>query len=294
MPTEISWRPHVTVSGLHAAEASARRAVFADSRLAEAIRVPASQLAAEISAAHLPQARFWQHLIPLAGTRDHRRGFVETAVAKTAGRGPQFEQVVSGITAHVAALDVTVKAALPELANELSLRERPLREQWEARGPGLLTQIGCLTEESLIVPQCEALLVYPALGGGGEAHLAYNSARIEAVLANPVPELPEVVRLAWLIAQLQLDLPIYSESIHAERLPHIAKYAMLPAALAAAECVELVRFTPALVSSAISAWRLAIPSGFDASGLVMDWWQTYQQARPPWRVGLEALNEMFG
>src|SRR5439155_20152019 len=102
-------------------------------------------------------------------------------------------------------------------------------------------------------------LVNPALGGGGEAHLAYNSLRIEAVLANPNAELPEVVRLAWLIAQLQLDLPKYSDTIHADRLPQIARYAMLPPTLLAAEAVELMRFTPELIGQAISVWRLPGP-----------------------------------
>jgi len=138
------------------------------------------------------------------------------------------------------------------------------------------------------------LLVHPALGGAGEAHLAYNSVRIEAVLANPNAELPEVVRLAWLIAQLQCDLPKYSDTIHADRLPRIARYAMLPAALLAAEAVELLRFTPEMIGQAMTAWRLAVPQGIDAAGVVNQWWQTYLETRPPWNVALAALDQMFG
>jgi hypothetical protein len=294
MPTEVTWRSPATVSGLHAAEAIGRRQTLADARLAEAIRIPAMQLAAEISAVNLPGERFWRHLIPLAGKIEGRRAFVEAAVAKLIGRGGRFDQVVSNLAAHVAAVEAAMKLALPDLANELALRERPLREQWEGRGPGLLQQLGWLTEEQLIVPECEVLLVYPALGGAGEPHLAYNSVRIEGVLANPVADVPEVARLAWLIAQLHLDLPIYSERIHADRFPHIARFAMLPAALAAAENVELLRFTPETVRSAIAAWRLSVPKGVDAAMLIMEWWQTYRDARPPWNVALEALNEMFG
>ena len=183
---------------------------------------------------------------------------------------------------------------VPNLPEELELRSRPLREQWEARGPGMLRSIGCRTEEELIVEECEVSAVYPALGGGGGAHLAYNSVRIEAVLANPVAELPEVVRLGWLIAQLQLDLPGYGEEIHPERLPHIAAYAMLPAVLAAAEEVELVRNSSQLVGPAIAAWKLPSPPDIDAASLVEQWWQTYQEARPPWRVALAALDQLFG
>jgi hypothetical protein len=238
--------------------------------------------------------RFWAHLVPLAARINSRRQIVETAVVKTLGRGTRFEQIVSTLEADLAAVDAAMREALPQLTEELELRERPLREQWEARGNGLLAEIGRLTEPELLVPQCDLLLVHPALGGGGDAHLAYNSVRIEGVLANPVAELPEVVRLAWLIAQLQLDLPAYSDRIHAERLPHVAHYAMLPPTLIAAEAVELVRFAPDELKRAITAWGLAVPAGVDAAALVLDWWQTYQQTRPPWSIALAALDQMFG
>jgi hypothetical protein len=294
MALELTWRPHVLVSSLHAAEAVSRKLPLADSRLAAAIEEPALRLAAEIKAAGIPPARFWGHLIPLAAKIAGRKQLVETTVIKTTGRGARFEAIVSNLAATLVAVEGAFQAALPNLNDELALRERPLREQWEARGAGMLRQIGLLTEESLIAPSCEVLLVHPALGGGGEAHLAYNAVRIEAMLANPVAELPEAVRLAWLIAQLQLDLPMHSESIHADRLPHIARYAMLPPTLIAAESVELVRFAPDAMHKAIAAWRLAAPPGVDPAALISEWWQTYQETRPPWNVALAALDQMFG
>src|SRR5215471_11664976 len=264
MATEVNWRPHPLVSVLHAVCALCHKATLADTRLSEALQAPASQWAADIAAAHLPAERFWGHLIPLAAQIENRRQLVETALAKTIGRGPRLDAVLATLATSLAAVDAAARPLMAPWTEELALRQRPLREQWEARGPGLLTQIGYLTEESLLVANCEVLLVHPALGGGGKAHLAYNSVRIEAVLANPVSELPEVVRLAWLISQLQLDLPKYSESIHADRLPHIARFAMLPATLLAAQTVELSRYTPEAVQLAISTWRLRSPPDIDA------------------------------
>jgi hypothetical protein len=294
MALELTWRPHMLLSGLHAAEAIARSQPLADSRLAEALEEPALRFAAEINAAAIPARRFWAHLIPLAAKIAGRRQLVETAVIKTTGRTARFETIVSNLQATIAAVESALAAALPNLSVELALRERPLREQWEARGAGMLRRIAELTDDSLLVPACDVLLVHPALGGGGDTHLAYNSVRIEAVLANPMAELPEVVRLAWLIAQLHLDLPLHSEPIHADRLPHIARYAMLPPALIAAESVELVRCAADLIPQAISAWRLAVPTGVDAATLVSQWWQTYLETRPPWNVALEALDQLFG
>lgn len=294
MVTELAWRTSALTSVLHAAEAVFRNEPIVEPRLAEAIAEPAQQLAAEIRSSGLPAERFWRHLIPLSAMIGGRRMVVEAAVTKTIGRGPRFEAVVAGLDARLAALDAAMRAALPELDEELRLRERPLREQWEARGNGMLQHIGRVTEESLIVPSCDVLLVPPVRGGGGEAHLPYNSVRIEAVLANPYAELPEVVRLAWLIAQVQLDLPVQSETIHADRLPHIAAYAMISPALIAAEEVELMRFVPEAIGGAIAAWGLTVPPGIDAAATVSQWWQTYVETRPPWNVALAALDQMFG
>ena len=66
---------------------------------------------------------------------------------------------------------------------------------------------------------------------------------IEAVLANPRFELPEVVRLGWLLAMLNFDLARYRDPLSdAER---VLPLAMIPPVLAAAAEVELTRFDPA-------------------------------------------------
>jgi hypothetical protein len=294
MGIQITWRTSPLASGLHAAEAIGRGLPIADPRLAASLEAPAQILAGEVRAANLPEARFWTHLLGLSGTPTGRRLLVETAIRKTAGKVARLEELVARVAAAVAGVETAMQEALPALSDELELRIRPLREQWEARGLGLMQAIGWRTDESLIVKECDVLAVYPALGGGGGAHLPYNSVRIEAVLANPIAELPEVVRLAWLIGQLHLEVPIYSESIHAERLPYVAAYAMLPPTLAAAEELELVHGTPELIRQAAGAWQMPSPPGMDAADLVHEWWQTFLETRPPWNVALAALDRMFG
>lgn len=294
MTVILNWRPSAAVSNLHIAWAISENQPIVDPRLDDAVTTSAKELAAEIENSRLPAERFWRHLIPLAAKVPRRRALLETAIAKTIGRSTHSELIASNLEARLAALDLAVTVAIPSMPDDLALRERPLREQWESRGPGMLKRIGELTDDALIAAECDVLLVQPAIGGYGEAHLAYNSARIEAVLANPIAEIPEVVRLTWLVAQLQLDLPTFSESIHAERLPKIARYALLPAALLAAESVELVRNTPALMSQASSAWGLSTAADAGAAVLVAQWWQTYQETRPPFRVALTALDRMVG
>ena len=294
MNIELHWKPSVPVSTLHIAWAASQNLPQNGPQLDDAVIETARDVSAAIKTAQMPADRFWRNLIPLAANPTSRRQLVENAVGKILGRTARLEAFTGTLEAKLAALELAVKTALPTMADELTLRERPLREQWEARGPGMLTHIARLTDESLVVPECTVLLVQPVLGGFGESHLPYNSVRIEAMLANPFSDLPEIVRLAWLVAQLQLDLPAYSEGIHADRLPHVARYSMLPAALLAAESVELLHFTPEFIGKAISAWQLNVPPGLDAAALLSEWWQTYIETRPPWNIALAALDQLFG
>ena len=294
MAIELSWKTPFTTSCLHAADGIQRGLRIVDSALAEALASPTAGLQAAIALSGAPPGRMWRHLLGISGTTDVARQIAETALVKTIGRVQRFEELRGALADAIIAMQSAVRTAVPQLTDELALRERPLREQWEARGPGMMCQVASLTEASLVPEQADVLLVRPAFGGAGGAHLAVNSVRIEAVLANPHADLPEVVRLAWLLAQLELDLPRYSEEVQSDRMPHVARLAMLPAVLRAAEAVELVRYSPELIGRAITAWHLAIPPGLDAVAMLEDWWETYQLDKPPLRVALQAMDSMIG
>lgn len=291
---ETIFHPSGLASCLHAAQAVADGQVLADERVAAALELPARQLAGEFAAAGLAAGPFWRHLLPLSARIGNRRELAETALIKVVGRNSRLASTTSAIAAAIAGVENAFRSVLPNLDQELPLREQPIRDQWEARGPGLLKQIGVLTDESLLPERCEIILVQPVLGGYGAPFLSYNQIHLEAVLANPIAELPEVVRLAWLISQLQLDLPVYGEHVHRDRLPHIARFAMLPVTLAAAEYVELAKLSPETIARAIEAWRLTVPPDVDGPATVLQWWQTYLETRPPWPVALAALDQMFG
>ena len=78
------------------------------------------------------------------------------------------------------------------------------------------------------------------------------------------------------LAQLNLDLPALSENVNADRLRRVAQLAMLPAALAAGQVVELCQTSPELLGEATNAWRLT------TDVLVLtQWWETYRDGRPP-------------
>jgi hypothetical protein len=294
MAIELRWKIPLATTCLHLADGLSSGWPLVVPQLAESVGAEAAGLKMAIDASGAPPGRLWRHLAGMSGMTDTSRHIAETALAKTIGRGERYQLVVGDLATAVSDLQSAVRIALPKLGEELALRERPLREQWEARGPGLLFQLKNLTHEELVPETAEVLLVHPAFGGGGAAHISYNAVRIEAVLANPHPELPEVVRLAWLAAQLRLALPAFSEEIQADRLPHVARLAMVPAVLAAAQGAELVQNSPELMRRAIEVWRLAVPPGLDAAAMLSNWWETYQLDHPPLGVALSALDQMLG
>ena len=295
----LHWKPSVRASALHAAELLCRSRTLVDPALAEALSGPTAELDREIAAAGLPQERFWVTLTALAATFDGQRELAEVALTKTVGREKALP-LVGRFAGWIADLEIAFQRAIPDLTQQLELRGQPLREHWEARGPGLLAGIGRLTEPGLLVEEAEVVLVYPASGGGGRAHVPYNSVRIEAVLTNPLPQLPEVVRLGWLLAQLNLDLSDYQGTLSRDRAEFVGALALLPVVLAAAEDVELARFDLATLTAALSAWECLEPPQNAAADPVKlaetltAWWETYQSTRPSWSVALAALDRMIG
>lgn len=290
---DLVWRASLSASCFHAA-AMIRREPLVDARLNAALIKPVAALVEELERSGIGVEAFFEQAVPLAADFENNRELAVRILGKLPGRGQtQNEQSAGRLAGWMGELEQAFTAAVPGAVDELSLRGGPLREQWEARGPGLLAAIGRQTEPSLLAEGAEVVLVYPALGGAGAAHLAYNKATLEAVLTNPFGDLPETVRLGWLLSTLNHDLPRYAETVGRDRLATLARLSMLPAALAAAVDVELIAGEPPSLARALGGWRLAA-EGVDTLAETLDgWWSTYQETRPPWNVALAALDRLL-
>jgi hypothetical protein len=304
MTMDLRWRASFSASALYTADALRREQPLVDAALAEALTEPVAQFVGELEQCGLTGDAIWSHLLPLSASIDNNRELAEVALTKVIGR-QKAAPLRDRLAGRIADLETAFRCVLPQVVDDLALRAGPIREQWEGRGPGLLYGVARLTEAGLLVPEAEVVLVQPVLGGGGQACVLYNSVLLEAVLTNPVQSLPEVVRLGWLLAQLNLDLPEYQGELRRERAMELGALAMLPVVLAAAEDVELCRCDEATVGVALKAWRAA-PDGNHAAGqggksgdkelaaVLFNWWDTYASARPKWPVALAALDQMLG
>ena len=298
MNTQINWKTSVLQSALHAADLVLQGRNLVDPALQQALLEPALALQDEVVAECLPVAPFWRHLVAWSAEYSQTRELAQTALIKLLGRNERSERLADKLAGLVSDVSHAIEKCLPKLAEELPLRIGPLREQWESRGPGMLRQIGQLTDEDLIPEAATVVIIHPVSAGGGVAYLPANQIRLEGMLANPLADLPEIVRLAWLLGQVQMELPKFSENIATERLVQLAPLALLPATLAAAERVELVRSATEILPRALAAWN-NFPSN-DLAGsetetalLIAQWWSEYQASRPEWSVALLALDAML-
>ncbi len=289
MPGDARWIASVSASALGTAECLASGEEPVDRQLSAALADEAVGLADELATIGLPPPRFFEHAVPLSVRFDALAKVAEVSLTKALGRR-QSDDAAAGITRRLVSLVAAFRQAVPDVVEALELRSGPLREQWEARGGGLLAALRQLTEADVVVESAEVILVHPVRGGGGRAYPLYNSLQFEALLANPLAELPEVARLGWLWAQLHFDLPKYQDPLGRDRLGVIGPPAVLPGVLAAAEEVELVRFDRPTLETALSSWRV----GAIDPDTLLDWWATYQASSPPWEVALAALDRMVG
>jgi hypothetical protein len=291
LPIELHWLTSPGVSCLYAARALLRKRSLADPALADALADPAADLQTALEQDYIPAEALWSHLIPLAVGGSLYEA-AETALVKTMGRA-EAEPRVSLLRAVLAGLLHAFSTALPGLEKALAPQAERLQQEWNHHGAGLLGGLQKLTEHELLVSEATVVMVHPALAGGGEAFLPYNLACIEAVPNDPVAELPEALRLAWLLSMLNLDLPRYSDELPPERLPILAGLAMIPPTLASGENQELIACDEPTVALAIKSWL----SGPDASGngaaVVKEWWSVYCNLRTPWPAALQALNRML-
>jgi hypothetical protein len=225
-------------------------------------------------------------------TIDANRELALSALTKVVGRGrggPHVERLAGLLTG----VEQAYFRAFPQLADELDLRSRPLRELWEAHGPGLLAAVGRLTDKRLIPDEATAAVVQPFAGGGGAAYAPCNTLTIEAVLANSLPRLPETLRLAWLAAQLNADLPDFVELLPPGTSEQTVALAMLPAVLDAAADLELVRPADELLPEAVDGWEAPLPAGGQTIAVVGNWWRTHRASPAPFNVALTALERLL-
>jgi hypothetical protein len=298
---EITWKASFSASCMHAAACLADGLPIIDGEFAALVAEPAEVLIATLGECSLEPVPTLRALASWAAHYENNRELVQVALTKLRGPGAINEQHLSLLAAGIGNLETRILSARPEMVEELALRGRPLQEQWNARGPGLLKQIERLTEETFVAPAAEVVLVQPVLGGAGFADMRTNRVVFEAVLTNPHAALPEALRLGWLLAQLNADVPIYAEAVPPGMLPRIVALATIPVVLSSAETVEWATCDAGTIELALGCWHVDtlgfwhadMQSPPQTAEQLFKWWNAYHDSSTPWPVAWRALESLL-
>jgi hypothetical protein len=291
MSIVLNFLTSARASGYHAADALESGGTLVDGDVASTLQPASTGLSEAAGSLGVSVSALFSHLVPLSAELIGNRELAQRVVHKVAGRSAPAVWIDLLLIA-LREMEDAFKRAVPGVAEELPLRVEPLKSLWEARGPGLLSALVERTEPDLLVSEARVLLVHPACGGGGKAHPAYNLVRIEALLANPLPELPEVLRLGWLLAQLNLDLPAYQGNLHRDRAVYLGAVGLIPAVLSAGEMVELCRPDSATIESALAHWITGLAVTPELTAGLADWWHVMCDTSTPWPVAIAALDQL--
>lgn len=298
MSTQLQFKPSFGGTAIYLAMESRQWNAETTPEWVTTIRPFANSLNGCLATLGLSSDHLWLGLLNAATQFESNQELAAIFLKRVKGTTSTRPDDAPRLTAAISSLEGAVRKIYPELENELSLRVGPLREQWEARGPGLLHHLSRTTDPDLLPATANVALVTPIRGGGGIALLPSNTVLFEGVLTNGDAALPETLRLAWLVAQLQLDLPKFSEAIHASRLPRVASLALLPPILEAAFQVELtpssLAESPEALAHAIEAWISPQNNAQELGETLVHWRETQIESQTPWRVALTGLDRLIG
>ena len=288
-PRSLRWLASFNATVVHIAASMARGLPLLESRWGESIIEPAREVRSVVRRLPVPDAIVWAELGGLAA--EHEDPY---ELAQQVGtRLDQDQAPMAALGEALAQLKQVVRNGHAELLDELAVRARPLREQWEARGPGMMAELLQACRGLVLADQTNIVLVYPLLGGGGWASVPHDAVLLEAVLVDPVAWLPEPVRLGWLMAQLGTAAVEPQTAIAPGRFPLVAQLALIPPTLNAARQVELVRERDPRLSEILAAWHVPSLPERPVAELLDHWWNGVLHEKLDWPAALERLDQLL-
>ncbi len=285
MPTQLQWTPSSMAGACYASAAILRGETLLDGALQESLAPAASALRDWLAAYGVDEQRFFPRLIPLAGSIDNHLMLADVALRKAVG---QRETACIESLAHtLSPLQHAVASVHPDCVQRLNATSAAIQAGWLRLGAALMNGVADLTDDLMVVERATVLLCLPTVGGSA-AYLPYNAFALEIGNESADEQLPELLRLAWRVAQLNLDLPVYSD--RTPRIQQIGSLALIPIVLRAAERMELAACDDATLALAHSQWLEADETA--PLDTLLDWWRVYTTSETPWGVALAALDRM--
>lgn len=290
----VRWRYDLQLSVIHAAYVVATDSVCSDARTQAALVQPATNLNNRLLSASIDVAEFWHQLISQHLDDGGNARALEVALLQAGCSELQLEQTAGAIANCLGECRLAFQKRFPKLTEQLKLRSKPLRDGWDKMGQQLLDNIARTIwkddpPDEWWPPRVDGLLVQPLRGGDGDFDVASRTFWIEALLSDIDPEVPEVLRIAWLLTQLAIELQMREKS--SETVTGMPwSLAAIPIVLSAAGEMGLSSGDMLPIAPACSLWRIGDDS---TAQTVQKWWLQWLHSDSPMPVALKALDRML-
>lgn len=289
---KIRWIADPELSAAHSAYVVATGAACTDLKTEEILIGPVTEINNRLLSSSIDVAVFWQYYLSelLSGAQ------INAACAAALMSGGcselQVEQTGKAISNRLGDARQAYAGRFPKLAEQLELRARPLREKWDAVGPGLLQDVERQVWKNSPprgwwTSRLTAQLVQPMRGGDGGFAADDGRFWIEAMLTDVDPRVPEVLRVAWLITRIAIDSHTKKKPGE-QSLATAWSLACVPLVLTAAANLDLISANPLPIDRAMVLWHR---SDTNITGILEQWWNGYKKSPTPLPVALRQLDQ---
>ena len=305
----IRWKPDTALSTIHAAYSVAVGAACTDEKLEQALVPCVTQINERLLSSSIDMRGFWSRLVRESIGCDETRAACETALVASGCSALQVDQTSRGIVRQLDECRIVVHDRFPRLLDQLELRSRPLRERWDTVGRGVLNQVakqiwGQSPPKNWWPASVDGLFVQPLRGGDGGFEPGSDEGKnaaiwIEAMLTDVLPNVPEVVRVAWLVTRVAIEQHIAQKSLTSKpgdstfgrpaSLTSAWAFASVPLVLRSAAELDLVSHSALPISAAIRLWRLS--DAAIAGDVLTQWWEKLDRDPQPLPVALKSLSQ---
>ncbi|WP_146579439.1 hypothetical protein [Neorhodopirellula pilleata] len=318
----LNWIASTTLSLLRAVESAGRSSARTPLKQPEhvaTIRDQARRVTDRLVSASVIESDFWDHLIDEVVSCGNDPALTaqlcEVALLRAGHSHLQSDQTAAAIFRSLETCRLAFQADSPRLAEQLRLRYAPLKQAYEAYGPGMLRSIGNQIwngspPKDWWPGKATVHAAAPIMTGAAGRSTGQTSVWIEAVLTDVSPEVPEWLRLVHQLTEMAVEThtrthashlgedPAKSSSSSASELPW--SLGIVPLILHQAADRGFINGSPMPLGTALRLWQTSDecstkPRGHvNELGAVLDkWWVGVGSQAKAFPIALKQLSEML-
>jgi hypothetical protein len=292
LSAKIRWVADPELSAAHSAYVVATGAACTDSKTEQLLIGPVTEINNRLLSSSIDVAVFWQQYLARLLLGAQINAACAAALMSGGCSELQVEQTSKAISNRLSDARQAYASRFPKLGEQLELRARPLREKWDAVGPGLLRDVERQVWDNSPpsgwwTPRLTAQLVQPIRGGDGGYAANAGKFWIEAMLTDVDPRVPEVLRVAWLITRIAIESHTRNKPGE-QSLATAWSLACVPLVLTAAVNLDLIPQNPLPIKRAMELWQR---SDANIGEELEQWWTGYKQSPAPLPVALRQLDQ---